>query len=175
MASSAINKHPIEVKTILRKGKLPDPFFAGKLGFSPYAACQHACRYCDGRAEKYYVEGDFEKDFYVTLKSGESKVIECKNIQVISISTKQKIQAYLHFLITENIILTEDLREHIGLIGVQAAQLSCTDLPGKQNSPSIPICFPDRIARRINFLRTYPWSTFEGLIPSAMMNEAARR
>jgi len=28
-------------------------------------ACGHGCRYCDGRAEKYWVEGDFERDIVV--------------------------------------------------------------------------------------------------------------
>ena len=31
-------------------------------------------------------EGDFEKDFYITLRDGTEKIIECKNVQVISIS-----------------------------------------------------------------------------------------
>ena len=44
---------------------MPDPYFASKYGFSPYMACEHGCKYCDGRAEKYYVEGDFEKDIII--------------------------------------------------------------------------------------------------------------
>lgn len=28
-------------------------------------ACSHGCKYCDGRAERYYVQGDFEKDIVV--------------------------------------------------------------------------------------------------------------
>jgi DNA repair photolyase len=30
-------------------------------------ACGHGCRYCDGRAERYWVEGDFERDITVRL------------------------------------------------------------------------------------------------------------
>lgn len=30
-----------------------------------YRGCEHNCIYCDGRAEGYYVEGDFEKDIAV--------------------------------------------------------------------------------------------------------------
>ena len=37
----------------------------GKYSFSPYMACAHGCVYCDGRAERYYVEGDFERDIVV--------------------------------------------------------------------------------------------------------------
>lgn len=28
-------------------------------------ACQHGCLYCDGRAEKYYVEGEFDRDIII--------------------------------------------------------------------------------------------------------------
>ncbi len=28
-------------------------------------ACQHGCAYCDGRAERYFVEGDFAGDIVV--------------------------------------------------------------------------------------------------------------
>jgi DNA repair photolyase len=55
----------VDVKTALKKENFTDTFVAGKYRFSPYRACGHACSYCDGRAEKYYVEGDFEKDIIV--------------------------------------------------------------------------------------------------------------
>jgi len=60
-----INKHYKNVKTVIRKSNPVDPYFISKYSFSPYMACQHACKYCDGRAEKYYVEGDYEKDIVV--------------------------------------------------------------------------------------------------------------
>ena len=59
------NRHYVEAKLKLRSSPLPDTFFTTKYGFSPYRACGHACAYCDGRAEKYYVEGDFEKDIVI--------------------------------------------------------------------------------------------------------------
>ena len=37
----------------------------GKYQLSPYMACEHGCAYCDGRAEKYFVEGDFDTDVVV--------------------------------------------------------------------------------------------------------------
>ena len=46
----------------LRKGILTDPFTRSLYSCAPYRGCGHGCRYCDGRAEKYYVEGDFERD-----------------------------------------------------------------------------------------------------------------
>ncbi len=53
---------PIEPKTVLKRGLVSDPFTNSLYAFSPYRGCAHACAYCDGRAEKYYVEGDFGTD-----------------------------------------------------------------------------------------------------------------
>ncbi len=54
-----------DMKKALKKHPLVDPFFISKYATSPYRACEHACSYCDGRAEKYYVEGDFEQDIII--------------------------------------------------------------------------------------------------------------
>lgn len=54
---------PIEARSGLSRATLPDSFFACLYRcLAPYRGCAHGCRYCDGRAEKYYVEGDFERD-----------------------------------------------------------------------------------------------------------------
>lgn len=66
-----ISKHYKEVKKVLRKGAHLDTYFVSKYSFSPYMACQHACKYCDGRAERYYVEGDFEKNIVVRRNTAE--------------------------------------------------------------------------------------------------------
>jgi len=60
-----ITRHLVELKSIGRNTMLVDTVFPHKYSFSPYQACQHACKYCDGRAEKYYVHGDFETDIQV--------------------------------------------------------------------------------------------------------------
>ncbi len=57
--------HYRQPKKLIRKSNFSDPYFVSKYAFSPYMACSHACKYCDGRAEKYYVEGDFETDIVV--------------------------------------------------------------------------------------------------------------
>jgi DNA repair photolyase len=57
--------HPREVRKALRTSLLIDSFLCCRFSFSPYMACGHGCRYCDGRAEKYWVEGDFERDIVV--------------------------------------------------------------------------------------------------------------
>jgi DNA repair photolyase len=57
--------HRREVKTALRRRDLVDSYFVGKFSFSPYHACAHGCAYCDGRAERYFVEGEFDRDIVV--------------------------------------------------------------------------------------------------------------
>ncbi|MCK5686377.1 hypothetical protein KAJ27_19740 [bacterium] len=85
-----INKKYITINTALRKSQMPSPMFACRYSVSPYVACQHACKYCDGRAEKYYVEGDFEKD--IKIRKNLCSVLESniKNIRepgIISIGS----------------------------------------------------------------------------------------
>lgn len=50
---------------LLKPALLPDNFTRSLYKIAPYRGCAHGCRYCDGRAERYYVEGDFEKDIVV--------------------------------------------------------------------------------------------------------------
>jgi len=54
----------VVAKRLLKKEKQP-ALFGGKFRFSPYMACGHRCIYCDGRHEKYHVEGDFDSDIVV--------------------------------------------------------------------------------------------------------------
>ncbi|HUV52949.1 MAG TPA: radical SAM protein [Dehalococcoidia bacterium] len=56
----------IEAKSILRKHKRIDSWFISCYGMNLYRGCTHSCVYCDGRAEGYYVDGEFGKD--VTVK-----------------------------------------------------------------------------------------------------------
>jgi DNA repair photolyase len=49
----------IEAKTILRKHKKIDSWFVSRYGMNLYRGCTHNCVYCDGRSEKYNVDGDF--------------------------------------------------------------------------------------------------------------------
>ena len=64
------NRHYQDVKQLIRKEKRADPF-GGRYRFSPYMACGHACRYCDGRYEKYQVAGDFERDIVIRRNAPE--------------------------------------------------------------------------------------------------------
>ena len=60
-----MNRHYRTVKSGLKRGNLSDSFLASKYRFSPYMACEHGCSYCDGRAERYYVEGKFDTDIVI--------------------------------------------------------------------------------------------------------------
>lgn len=58
----SLTKHYKHIKKAVRRSRFVDSFFLNLYSSCPYHACQHGCVYCDGRAEKYYVEGDFERD-----------------------------------------------------------------------------------------------------------------
>jgi DNA repair photolyase len=47
---------------LLKPASFPDNFTRSLYKIAPYSGCGHGCRYCDGRAERYYIEGDFERD-----------------------------------------------------------------------------------------------------------------
>jgi DNA repair photolyase len=49
-------------RKLLRPADLPDNFTRSLYKVAPYRGCAHACRYCDGRAERYYFKGDYDRD-----------------------------------------------------------------------------------------------------------------
>ena len=59
----------IHAKSILRKQKKIDSWFVSRYGMNLYRGCTHNCVYCDGRAEGYYVEGEFGKDLEVKVNA----------------------------------------------------------------------------------------------------------
>ncbi len=61
----------ITAKSILRKYKKIDSWFITRYGMNLYRGCLHNCAYCDGRAEKYDVEGEFGRDVAVKINAPE--------------------------------------------------------------------------------------------------------
>lgn len=59
----------IQAKTILLKQKKVDSWFVSRYGMNLYRGCMHNCSYCDGRAEKYQVDGEFGKDITVKVNA----------------------------------------------------------------------------------------------------------
>lgn len=57
--------HEIVAKSVLRRSTMVDPWFLGRFGSNLYRGCEHGCAYCDGRAERYYVTGNFALDIQV--------------------------------------------------------------------------------------------------------------
>ncbi len=61
--------HEIQAKTLLRKYKKADSWFLGRYGMNFYRGCVHNCVYCDGRDDKYQVQGEFGKDIAVKINA----------------------------------------------------------------------------------------------------------
>lgn len=61
----------IKAKSLLRKYKKIDSWFISRYGMNFYRGCRHACAYCDGRAEGYYVENDFHNEVEVKVNAPE--------------------------------------------------------------------------------------------------------
>ncbi len=59
----------IETKSILRKHKKIESWFLTYYGMNLYRGCQHNCVYCDGRSEKYQVNGEFGEDVVVKVNA----------------------------------------------------------------------------------------------------------
>ena len=59
----------IKAKSILRKHKRLDSWFISRYGMNFYRGCAHNCVYCDGRAEKYNVTGEFGEDVAVKINA----------------------------------------------------------------------------------------------------------
>lgn len=64
----------IKAKSVLRKHKKVDSWFISRYGMNLYRGCQHNCAYCDGRAEGYYVDGDFGCE--VEIKTNAAELLE---------------------------------------------------------------------------------------------------
>src|SRR6056297_240071 len=61
----------IKAKTLLNESRKIDSWFLSKYNMNIYRGCQHACVYCDGRSEKYQVQGDFGKSVTVKINAPE--------------------------------------------------------------------------------------------------------
>ena len=61
--------HEIKAKSLLRTYKKIDSWFISKYGMNLYRGCQHDCIYCDGRHEKYQVDGVFGKEIAVKINA----------------------------------------------------------------------------------------------------------
>ena len=71
----------IEAKSILRKHKKIDSWFISHYGLNLYRGCTHNCVYCDGRSQRYYVDGEFVEDVSVKVNGKGGERVEIKNLK----------------------------------------------------------------------------------------------
>src|SRR4030043_1094809 len=70
----------IKAKSILLKHGKIDSWFVSRYGMNLYRGCTHSCVYCDGRSERYRVEGVFGEDVAVKTNAVEVLRRELKPI-----------------------------------------------------------------------------------------------
>ncbi|OFX48912.1 MAG: hypothetical protein A2046_07990 [Bacteroidetes bacterium GWA2_30_7] len=64
----------INAKSVLSKHKRIDSWFVARYSMNFYRGCMHNCAYCDGRADGYYVKGEFGKD--ITIKTNAIEILD---------------------------------------------------------------------------------------------------
>jgi DNA repair photolyase len=82
-----VNIREIKAKSILIKHKKIDSWFVSRYGMNLYRGCAHNCVYCDGRSERYQVEGVFGED--VAVKTNALEVLH-KELKPIGRRVKLK-------------------------------------------------------------------------------------
>jgi len=75
-----VNIREIEAKSILLKHKKIDSWFVSRYGMNLYRGCAHNCVYCDGRSERYQVDGVFGENVAVKTNAVEVLRRELKPI-----------------------------------------------------------------------------------------------
>ena len=70
----------IRAKSILLKRRKIDSWFVSRYGMNLYRGCTHSCVYCDGRSERYRVEGNFGENVAVKTNAVEILRRELKPI-----------------------------------------------------------------------------------------------
>ncbi|MHA1682460.1 MAG: radical SAM protein [Promethearchaeota archaeon] len=63
-----------QFKSIINKLAMIDSWFWCKYTVNPYQGCEHACIYCDGRSQRYYMHDDFEQTIHI--KSGADRKLD---------------------------------------------------------------------------------------------------
>ena len=63
--------HQLQAKSLIRRHRKIDSWFISKYGMNLYQGCRHNCAYCDGRDEKYGVNGIFGNDVSVKINAVE--------------------------------------------------------------------------------------------------------
>jgi DNA repair photolyase len=75
-----VNIREIKAKSVLLKRKKIDSWFVSRYGMNLYRGCAHNCVYCDGRSERYQVDGVFGENVVVKINAVEVLRRELKPI-----------------------------------------------------------------------------------------------
>jgi DNA repair photolyase len=75
-----VNIREIKAKSILLKRKKIDSWFVSRYGMNLYRGCAHNCVYCDGRSERYQVDGTFGENVVVKTNAVDVLRRELKTI-----------------------------------------------------------------------------------------------
>lgn len=59
----------VNARSLLRKHKKVESWFLTRYGMNLYRGCAHNCVYCDGRSEKYQVDGEFGREITVKINA----------------------------------------------------------------------------------------------------------
>lgn len=59
----------VNAKSLLHKNKKVESWFLTRYGMNLYRGCAHNCVYCDGRSEKYQVDGEFGTEVTVKINA----------------------------------------------------------------------------------------------------------
>ncbi|MFW6289048.1 MAG: radical SAM protein [Spirochaetota bacterium] len=73
--------HRREVRRALRRSNLSGTFVVGRYALAPYMACGHGCSYCDGRAERYWVDGEFDRDIVARRNLPDKLALELPSLR----------------------------------------------------------------------------------------------
>jgi len=71
--TNAVITQEVEAKSVLLKHRKIDSWFISRYGLNIYRGCTHNCAYCDGRSERYHVNGTFGES--VTAKVNAVEVL----------------------------------------------------------------------------------------------------
>src|SRR4030042_1202416 len=64
-----MNIKELHAKSILHTQNKIESWFLSYYGMNLYRGCSHNCVYCDGRSEKYRVDGEFGEDVVVKVNA----------------------------------------------------------------------------------------------------------
>lgn len=70
---------PTDAKSILLKRNYADGWFLEKYAMNIYRGCQHACEYCDGRSQRYYLDLDISNKIYIKINAPDLVRKELRN------------------------------------------------------------------------------------------------